>query len=339
MSGMVFDESTAEGPHGDFADWCKRSRIITQKALLRQQPIPQREFKFFFFPWYQKKTNRTNPAGIEISEELTAYFEKLESTLGIRLDAEQRAWYAQEKTKQGDKMKQEHPSTPEEAFERPVAGAYYGDLMNRAIDEGRICQVGYDSHYPVYTAWDLGVSDTTCIPFFQVIGNQIRFIDYHEDSGKSLAYYIGLVRERGYVREADFAPHDIKVREIGAGAEKALSRWETAKQLGLTFEIVPDIGVATGIEHVRGILPMCAFDDVKCRKLIDALLSYRREWNEHLERFEDKPLHDWASHPADAIRMAAVAYRWKKLDGRWHNRIMEQISETAVKDDYDPLWG
>ena len=40
------------------------------------------------------------------------------------------------------------------------------------------------------------------------------------------------------------APHDIRVRELGTGK----SRLETAKNHGINFQVVRDIGVADGID-------------------------------------------------------------------------------------------
>jgi len=74
-------------------------------------------------------------------------------------------------------------------------GAIYGDQIVLAEKEGRLTTrsslrpVAHDSLRPVFTAWDLGVSDSTAIWFGQQFGSEIRLIDYEEGLGQDLAHY------------------------------------------------------------------------------------------------------------------------------------------------------
>lgn len=70
---------------------------------------------------------------------------------------------------------------------------------------------------------------------------------------------------------------------------------------------MPASSVADGIHAVRQMLPRCWIDQAKCHKGVDALQQYRREWDDKGKQYKDKPLHDWTSHDADAIRMLAMA--------------------------------
>ena len=113
----------------------------------------------------------------------------------------------------------------------------------------------------------------------------------------------------------------MKNRELSTG----VSRLETAKQLGIKFDIVPKISVADGIDAVRGILGRCYFDyadlddpenkdryEGKANQLVNALRQYSKEFDDEKKIFKDKPKHDWTSHPADAMRMLAVGQRLVK---------------------------
>jgi hypothetical protein len=42
---------------------------------------------------------------------------------------------------------------------------------------------------------------------------------------------------------------------------------------------------------------------------VEALRQYRQEYDEKLRVFRNTPKHDWASHPADAFRYLAMAWR------------------------------
>jgi hypothetical protein len=104
------------------------------------------------------------------------------------------------------------------------------------------------------------------------------------------------------LRGKHFAPHDIKSTDLGTGK----TRLETARTLGWSFIEVPDIGVDNGINAGRLLFPRLWVDEQKCQQFLDAIGQYRQDWDEHKGMFRDVPRHDWASHPADMYRYAAV---------------------------------
>jgi hypothetical protein len=204
--------------------------------------------------------------------------------------------------------------TPEEfaqemmcSFEAPNSGSYYGRLMNEAEREGRIASVPHDPALKVWTAWDLGIDDSTAIWCCQITrGGEWRLIDYIEDSGAGLDHYVRLLQARPYVYEKHLLPHDAEVRELGSGR----SRTETLHSLGVRpTRGVGAHSVADGINAVRMILPRCWFDAERCAKGIHALRHYRREWNEGAQTWRSAPVHDHASHGADAARYLALGVR------------------------------
>jgi phage terminase large subunit len=196
------------------------------------------------------------------------------------------------------------------SFDASLTGAYYAYAMLKAEEEGRICDIVWSPELPVYTAWDLGMSDDTSIWFYQrVHGGMIRFIDYYEDRGKGLNHYANLIHSKPYTYHTHFAPHDISVRELGTGK----SRIEVATSLGVPFKIVKKIPLQDGINAVRLTLPKCYFNARKCAQGIEALRSYRRDYNEKLLSYKSAPIHDWASHAADSFRYFAVSYQDEEI--------------------------
>lgn len=193
------------------------------------------------------------------------------------------------------------------SFEVPIQGAYYAKQLMQADTDGRISNVPYDTAVEVNTAWDLGIDDAMSIWLYQLCGREIHIIDYLEGSGEGLAYYIKILKEKPYVYGTHYAPHDIKVRELGTGK----SRLETAKNLGIEFEVARMLPINDGIEAVRNILSRCWFDSSKCEKGLSALRSYHKEWDELHQVFRLKPTHDWSSHGADSFRTLAVGHREK----------------------------
>lgn len=189
------------------------------------------------------------------------------------------------------------------SFEASVRGAIYARELEAAREAGRITRVPYESALPVDTDWDLGIGDATAIWFSQrTRTGEVRVIDYYESSGEALPHYIGVLQQRGYVYGEHWAPHDIQVRELGSGK----SRLETAASLGIRFRVTPNIGLEDGISAARMLLPRCWFDAERCKHGIDALMHYRRSFNERLGEFKATPVHDHSSHGADAFRGLAV---------------------------------
>jgi phage terminase large subunit len=192
-------------------------------------------------------------------------------------------------------------------WDAAIVGSYYGKLLRDAEAAGRICSVPYDPMALVHTAWDLGLSDHTAIWFFQVVGREFHIIDFIQNSGQPLAWYAAEVHKRGYAYGEHILPHDAEAKELQTNR----SRTDTLRGLNLNVRVLRAQGaeqilVADGINAVRTVLPRCYFDAVKCAAGIDALKAYRREWDEKRKCFHDRPVHDWASHPADAFRYLAL---------------------------------
>lgn len=220
----------------------------------------------------------------------------------------------------------------------PLVGAYYSTQMqwldkqlnkvagrDGTFTSERFSSIPWDPNLPVDTAWDLGYDDSTTIWFSQTYNGEERFIDYYENSGESLAHYIKYLNSLPYTYGYHLAPHDIAVHEYTTGT----TRIEAAARLGLKFRTVPKHLVEDGIEAVRGYLPRCWFDKEKCARGIAALREYRKDWNEEMKVFRSTPLHNWASHGADAFRIKA-----------WGNkRRSKEKKSNRVDDAYDYLKG
>jgi len=222
----------------------------------------------------------------------------------------------------------------ESSFAAAVRGGYSAPLLDAAEREGRIRPLPHAPELPVHTAWDLGMDDATAIWFFQVEPSGCwRILDYYEASGEGLAHYAGVlaakarpaasvpeaqeggIAGRGFVYGTHIAPHDIRVRELGTGQ----SRWESAARLGIRFTMAPALPLADGIDAVRRQLPRFWFDAASCAAGLKALRSYRRRWRagagQPAPGGGSGPLHDWASHAADALRYAATGFQPQRQTG------------------------
>ncbi len=198
----------------------------------------------------------------------------------------------------------EYEQEMECSFDAAITGAYYAKELVQAEKDGRITSVPYDPMLKVNTAWDLGISDSMTIWFYQAVGREFRVIDYYEASGHGLDHYAKALSDKGYAYGTHYGPHDIQVRELGTGK----SRWEVARSLGLTFSVVKQMEVADGINAARMTIPRMWFDKTKTALGVDALRQYREKIDEK-RQVSMGPLHDWSSHAADAFRYLCVGHR------------------------------
>lgn len=111
---IIFIESTAEGVGGDYHSICTAAIELEQAGI----ELTAQDFKFHFYPWYDDpKYQAPVPAGgLRLSKYHQKYFAAVEQRMGITLTDTQKQWYIGKERTQGEEMKQEFPSTPEEAF-------------------------------------------------------------------------------------------------------------------------------------------------------------------------------------------------------------------------------
>ena len=306
---LLFVESTAEGRAGYFYDYCKTAQ---DRDISGQQPS-KTEFKFHFFPWWDNTDNEQEDP-VPLTQAMVDYFSGLEKLTGKTFSPVKRYWYASKAAKLGDDMKRENPSTPEEAFEQAVKGSYYAAEFKKIRAEKRITRIPIEPGIPVQVSWDLGISDYMCLWFFQVVGREIRWIDYYENEGEGLPFYFRLMQERGYFYGTQHLPHDARVRELRDGK----TREEKYLTAGFKTQIAPgpqEITLIDGIDECRRILNMSWFDETRCALGIDRLEAYRKEWSDTQGCFKDSPAHDMSSHGADSFRTGALNIQFSTVPG------------------------
>lgn len=241
----------------------------------------------------------------------------------VRMMEEDGSWYASLLTVDDTKIPGIHDEieflrrsgVPEEviqqefwcSFTAMLSGSYFGPYLDRARSDKRITIVPYDSNLPVHTAWDIGVNDPTAIWFFQKdAGGAIRFIRYYEHGRRQgetgLDVHIAYLDSLGYTYGTHLAPHDIGIKEWGTGQ----TRYERALEKGLEFTVVEKLAKDEQIAAAQGLFSKFVFDEIACKQGLHALTHYEEQYDEKLGVHKGRPLHNWASHGADALQTLAV---------------------------------
>ena len=197
-----------------------------------------------------------------------------------------------------DKYRQEFECN----FDAAVEGSYFGTILNELEEKKHMQEIPREELSRTFTAWDLGMGDSTSIWVAQLVGSEVRLLDYYENHGVGLDHYVKWIKDNDYSKAEHILPHDVRVRELGTGK----SRLEMLEDSGLEVKIAPRMGLDDGIQAVRRLLPRCWFNVPKVQNGLNCLRNYRRDYDEKRKIFFERPLHDWSSHGSDAFRYLAL---------------------------------
>jgi len=334
-NGVLVIESTAEGREGEFFALVEHSKA----KFVSRELLTVRDYRFHFYAWWQEPKYRLDSSAVQIDLEEHEYFDLIEQEMECRIDPDQRAWYVA--TKRADfsgkeeRMWQEYPSTPDEAFQVSTEGNYYAKDMLAVRKRGGITRVPV-LDLPVNTFWDIGNSDGTAIWFHQCLRGEDRFIGYYEAHGEALRHYVQHLTERGWLFGTHFLPHDADHKRLG---DFNTSVKEQLQELmpGQSFEIVPRVTeLMTGIYATRKHLKGCYIDAEGCKKGIVRLEGYRKRFNRADSRYLDQPdKANGCSEGADAFRQWAQA---KELGMVEDAGIAGGSRKTAYQEAEAPDW-
>ncbi len=308
-------ESTAEGDNLFKRKW--------DTAYEHIGPLAGKDFLAVFLSWLD------DPDCVEsvpqtISKEHLEYFEKLEYDLCRVITKEQRwFWVAQYKELQdGDinDIYQEYPSTPEEAFTITRNGTYYSKLYREHIVNNNREVAGLlDTNLSIDVIMDLGMNDDMVLGFWQDYDGKDRLVHDYHNTGEGLEHYVNYIDswalEHGVTVQWIVCPHDIQVRELGTG----ITRRKRLQELGVRhIKILKKAPINDGIEAVRRMLQHLWIDPVECSYTIKGFKNYSKEWDERIQVWKDKPLHNEWSHPMDMVRYRAMQRKdyFDKIDGQ-----------------------
>lgn len=289
------------------------------------------DWKFFFFPWFKEPSYVLPLYGmpLHITQEQARYFENLEKFANVKLSAEQKHWYVKKSATPKVNMAQQYPGTPEEAMQAITEGAIYGKEMIALRAAGRIREFSHDRTAPMYSFWDIGMSDYTCVWLVQFVGLDICVLNAYTCHAEQPSHYAAkmLEWERHYQRpiKKHYMPHDAahKLKLIGGKSWMDLLIEAGLSNISIV-PVTPDIW--SGIQHLRSLLPRFYFHAV-CEKDhelasgrilpsgLGALEGYHTKVDAVGGKIVETPEHDEASHFCDALRVLSEAHSRGMLDG------------------------
>lgn len=295
--GTIVIETTWHGGRGGDV-WDLMEPWLTKKA---------NNWKVMFNPWWVDPRNVDEVT--EITPEAERYFAKIADRLKeerITLTDAQRRWWSREKAEQGIWMARENPTFMDEMWTAPVDGAIYAESISRAHATRRVEPMPVDGSALVDTAWDLGAPKNTVVWYFQVVGREIRVIDCDRGDLGTLAQRAAHMKAKGYAFGRHFFPHDVETKErTGATMISEVAKHFPATSL---VTVPRTSNVWLGINHLLELFPSLAFRQPHTASGLEALACYRTRREGEGAASVNEPVHDWASHVADALRTMAEAH-------------------------------
>jgi len=186
-----------------------------------------------------------------------------------------------------------------------ISGAIFAKELAKAKAAGRIGAVAYDPAKLVHTSWDIGKGDPTAIWFWQAFAGEVAFIDYFEDAGEDITYYLEKLASKPYRYTTHYLPHDAKQDRLGM--PKTIER--VVIDNGYSVDVIPVRSLKDQINETRLLLARARFDETKCAPGLEALRHYRWGYNQAMDELKPEPVHDWASHGSSALMAAAMSFK------------------------------
>ena len=300
-------ESTAEGKSGLFYEMWQKAQKKTGKKLNAL------EFEAIFLSWMEDPDCNLSDE-VEIPPYLAHYYSEIEEKLGITLTDTQKWWYASKYDELGEEIKQEYPSTPDEAFEQSLEGTIYKKEYDTLLRDKRVIAGLFRQELPVSVSYDIGVNDETVLVFAQVVDGRPRVVNCYAASGEGLEHYVNvmwaLTKEKGYKITDVMLPHDANVRDFSTGK----TRLEKFLEMGVPARILKRHSIDDGIDTTRDFLKYVVIDS-SCDVLLLALQQYKWKYDRKLGVTLRIPEHDWASNYMDSFRYMAQGLEYSnKID-------------------------
>jgi hypothetical protein len=298
--GRIIIETTWKGGRGGHLWEIVKGALETPEAAKTDK-----DWRVVFFPWWKDPTYVVEGDVATISPAISQYLEQMQSQTGHTFSDQQRLWYDRQSRDLGLFIFREFPTTLDECFKSPVEGAIYAGELDKLRASGAISAFKTDNSTLVHTAWDLGSPVNTVVWYFQVIGgNEVRVIDCDMDLDMTPVQRVGHMLAKGYSYGAHFLPHDAAATRTSGKADA-----QVYTEAGLAnVRVLPrthDIWI--GINACLQMFPRFSFRLPACERGLDALANYAYKRSSATGIVVNEPVHNWASHASDALRMIAEA--------------------------------
>lgn len=284
--------------------WFAEAQRASQRSLQLLRPTMRKDTSEMWFDW--------NPeSDADPVDKLLRGENRPANSIVVEANWRDNPWFPSVLRKE---MEEDRAADPELAahiwdgtYRQAPKGAYYAKLLAEAKLQGRVGRVPYDPTLAVHVSWDLGNGPNMCAWFSQWVRREVRIIDFLQGTEEALqegwAWYFKQLRAKPYSYGNMILPHDARASQRAAGKGDD----QTVREAGYKTRITDPMDPGEGVKIVQKFIPLCWIDEERCAEGLKALNNYQMNWDDKM-RVDRGPLHNWASHPADAFRHLVQAY-------------------------------
>jgi phage terminase large subunit len=302
--------------------WVEEAQTITSRSLALLRPTVRNEGSELWFSWNARR--RTDPIDVLLRGDKVPT-----DAIVIQANWSDNPFFPAVLEQERIDCLTNEPDQYEHIWEGSYAtilvGAYYAQDITKARSDGRISHVAPDPLLPIKLAWDIGgtgaKSDSCSIWAFQLVGKEIRVVDYYEAQGQPLATHVAWLRGQGYhPHDAQcYLPHD------GVQGDKvfAVSYQSALEDAGYFVTVVPNQGKGAAkarIETARRVFGSVWFNQSTTQGGIDALGWYHSKQDD-TRGIDLGPEHDWSSHAADAFGLLCIVAQEEQNANKWQQKL------------------
>ena len=200
------------------------------------------------------------------------------------------------------------------SFEGGSIGAYYAAELSKAEAAGRITSVPYEPGVPVTVYFDLGNAPNICMWFAQCVGLEHRVIDFEQPMITGVEEIARILQAKQYLYNELVLPHDGGHKQMG-DLEGRTYQDILEQAVTIPVRVLERDALLPGIQATYAMIRKCWIDSKNCEKGLEAMYSYKREWDEKKGKLGDFPVHDWASHPSDGFRYLSIDLKPSTISG------------------------
>lgn len=286
--------------------WVEEASVVSRRSLTILLPTIRKPGSEIWF------TMNPDLATDAVYEDFVLY--PPPGAVVIKMSFRDNNWLSPESRQKIETLKERDPDTYDHVYEgatrSTVEGAIYKDEIKALELAGHIREVPYNPLHPVDVFFDLGFGDRVSMWAAQRIPFETHILRYYENDHQAIGHYMKEMQTWGYVIGTCYLPWDGATKELGTG--KSIE--DQMRANGFKVVIARRLEVHQGINAVRTLFPSLWFDAKLCADGLSYLRRY--QWGPptlvgpgHAEVPRSQPLHDDASHPADALRTLAVGIK------------------------------